>query len=151
MREQSLDRNLPAIAEAHPVSPFLAPHLLEPEAEETPLPLSHYLWILRRHRWKIFWFVFTSVVATLVVSSRLTPIYESTATVDIDRQMPTGVIGQEASRSSTNDADEFLATQMKLIQSDSVLRPVAERYRLRELEGELEVPAGRAAQAGEIG
>ena len=38
------------------------------------------------------------VAATLIVSSRLTPIYESTATVDIDRQMPTGIIGQEATR-----------------------------------------------------
>ena len=74
------------------------------------------------------------MLATLIVSLRLTPIYESTATVDIDRQMPTGVLGQEALQNVTNDADQFLATQVKLIQSDSVLRPVVDKYRLREVE-----------------
>ena len=65
------------------------------------------------------------VAATVIISSRLTPIYESTVTVDVDRQMPSAVIGQDATRMPTNDADQFLATQVKLIQSDSVLRPVA--------------------------
>jgi polysaccharide biosynthesis transport protein len=32
----------------------------------------------------------------LIVSARLTPIYESTVTVDIDRQMPSAIIGQDA-------------------------------------------------------
>ena len=74
------------------------------------------------------------VVATLIVSARLTPIYESTVTVDIDRQMPSAVIGQDATRAPANDADQFLATQVKLIQSDSVLRPVAEQYHLLDIE-----------------
>ena len=70
----------------------------------------------------------------MIVSLRLTPIYESTVTIDIDRQMPTGVLGQEATRSAANDADQFLATQVKLIQSDSVLRPVVDKFHLREVE-----------------
>src|SRR6266851_1255059 len=102
--------------------------------ESSGAPLSSYLWILRRHVWRILSFIFVCVAATLIVSSRLTPIYESTATVDIDRQMPTAIIGQEASRTTLNDADQFLATQVKLIQSDSVLRPVAEKYKLLALE-----------------
>jgi succinoglycan biosynthesis transport protein ExoP len=106
----------------------------EVEPEETAAPLSHYLWILRRHRWKLLGLITTSVLITLIVSFRITPIYESTATIDIDRQMPTGVIGQEAMRSTTNDADQFLATQIKLIQSDSVLRPIDRKYHLREQE-----------------
>ncbi len=135
MPEQKTERSLaapalPAVPETYRLS-----HL-NPEAEpqESVTPLSQYLWILRRHRWKILAFVLTSVVATLVVSSRLTPIYESTATVDIDRRMPTGIIGQEALQSATNDADQFLATQVRLIQSDSVLRPVAQRFKLLETE-----------------
>ena len=98
------------------------------------MPLGHYLWILRRHAWKIAGFVAGVVLATLVVSLRLTPIYESTATIDVDRQMPTGVLGQEALQNVSNDADQFLATQVRLIESDSVLRPVVEKYRLREVE-----------------
>lgn len=104
------------------------------DPEEQSIPLSHYLWILRRHRWKILAFMAICVAATLIVSKRLTPMYESTVTVDVDRKVPMAVVGQEANQSSLNDADQFLATQIKLIQSDSVLRPVAQQYHLRELE-----------------
>lgn len=102
--------------------------------EKSAVPLAHYLWLFKRHRWKIFAFVFACVAATVVVSVRLTPVYESTVTVDIDRQMPSAVIGQDATRMPANDADQFLATQVKLIQSDSVLRPIADQYHLLEIE-----------------
>jgi succinoglycan biosynthesis transport protein ExoP len=102
--------------------------------EQSSIPLAHYLWILRRHVWKIIGFVAACVAATLIVSARLTPIYESTVTVDIDRQIPPAVIGEDATRAPLNDTDQFLATQVKLIQSDSVLRPVAQRYHLLDLE-----------------
>src|SRR6266704_6074177 len=108
----------------------------DPEPEEPAVPLSHYLWIVKRHRCTILAFVAASVIATLIVSLRLTPIYESTAVIDIDRRMPTGILGQEATQSATNDADQFLATQIKLIQADAVLRPVAQKYKLRELEND---------------
>jgi succinoglycan biosynthesis transport protein ExoP len=106
------------------------------DPEDQPIPLSHYLWVLRRHRWKILFFIAISVAATLIVSKRLTPMYESTVTVDVDRAVPMAVVGQEATQSSLNDADQFLATQIKLIQSDSVLRPVAQQYHLRDVEKE---------------
>ena len=67
------------------------------EPAETPeqvLPLSHYLWILRRHKWALLAFVAVAVAATVIVSSRITPVYESTATLDVDRLVPTGIIGQ---------------------------------------------------------
>ena len=105
----------------------------EPEAEEQALPLSHYLWILKRRRWEILAFVLTAVLATVMVSSRLTPIYESTATIDIDREIPANVVGKDSNMQPSNyDADQFLATQIKLIQSDSVLRPVVQRLKLAE-------------------
>src|ERR1035437_199916 len=119
-------RNLPIPADVYRALGF-AP---EPDSSAAPVPLSHYLWILRRNWWKILLFVACSVTATVVVSSRLVPIYESTATVDIDRQMPSAIIGQEATRTVANDSDQFLATQAKLIQSDSVLRPVAQQLKL---------------------
>jgi capsular exopolysaccharide synthesis family protein len=149
MPETKQERNnLPAVVEQYSISPPQAfPSFAEPEPSEAAIPLSHYLWILKRHRWKILSFIAACVLAAVVVSSRLTPIYESTATVDIDRQTPTGVIGQEATRSTTNDADQFLATQIKLIQSDSVLRPVVEKYGLREIKGELEAVEGDAGPA----
>ena len=103
----------------------------EPEPEGSTIPLSHYLWILRRRRWEILAFVAASVLATIIVSSRLTPIYEATATIDIDRQVPANVVGQNSELQVDNfDADQFLATQIRLITSDSVLRPVVQKYRL---------------------
>src|SRR5437762_5903926 len=131
---------LPAIPPDPPRVPYQPPNGpapgWDPEPEEPAVPLSHYLWILKRHRWKILAFVSVSVIATLIVSLRLTPIYESTAVIDIDHRMPTGILGQEATQSATNDADQFLATQIKLIQADAVLRPVAQKYKLRELEND---------------
>jgi capsular exopolysaccharide synthesis family protein len=82
-------------------------------------------------------FVAVCMVATILVSARLKPIYESTATIDIDMQAPVEIVGQGATSSSnTADPDVFLATQVKLIQSDAVLRPVAEQFHLLNTGGD---------------
>jgi capsular exopolysaccharide synthesis family protein len=129
-----LEPNLPAVPEPFRVAN--QPLIVDAEYESGPahVPLSHYLWILRRHGWKMLGFVTLVVLCTVVVSLRLTPIYESTATIDIDRRMPTGVLGEDSTQAVNNDADQFLATQVKLIQSDSVLRPVVDKFKLREVE-----------------
>ena len=102
------------------------------EPVQSALPLAHYLWVLKRNRWRLLAFTIFCVVATLLVSLRTTPIYQAVATVDIDRQTAPGIIGQEATRIGPRDADQYLATQIKLVQSDAVLRPVAEKYGLRK-------------------
>ena len=128
------DPKLPAVQETIRV-PLNAPVLdAEYEAASAHVPLSHYLWILRRQGWKMLAFVLLALIATTIVSLRLTPEYESTATIDIDRRMPSGVLGADAAQVTNNDADQFLATQVRLIQSDSVLRPVVDKYRIREVE-----------------
>jgi uncharacterized protein involved in exopolysaccharide biosynthesis/Mrp family chromosome partitioning ATPase len=123
----------------------------EVQPEEQGIPLIHYLYILKRRRWEILSFIVFAVVATVVASSRLTPIYESEAVVEIDRQEPSGVVGREADRVETlNDSDQFMATQIKLIQSDAVLRPVAERFKITAADmGDRngKVPAVQAAKA----
>jgi polysaccharide biosynthesis transport protein len=125
------ETNLP-VQESYRPAPIVLDADYEPQVAH--VPLAHYLWILRRHAWKIAGGVAATVLATLIVSLRLTPIYESTATIDIDRRMPTNVLGQEATEVANNDADQFLATQVKLIQSDSVVRPVVDKYQLRTVE-----------------
>jgi uncharacterized protein involved in exopolysaccharide biosynthesis len=77
-----MNRSLPAPLENLPVTAHAA---WETQPEDAPLPFAHLLWVLRLRRWKILAFVAACVLATLVVSFRLTPIYESTAVVDIDR------------------------------------------------------------------
>lgn len=100
-------------------------------------PLSHYLWILRRHIWKIVAFVAACMLVAFVVSARIKPIYESTATIDIDMSAPSGIVGQGSTApATTEDPEMFLATQIKLIQSDAVLRPVAEQFQLLNPQGQ---------------
>lgn len=104
-----------------------------PEFElETPkVPLSHYLWILRRHLWKIVAFVLACMLITFIVSARLKPLYESTATIDVDLQAPDTVVGQGSTTPlNAEDPDVFFPTQIRLIESDAVLRPVAEEFYL---------------------
>jgi len=109
----------------------------DPDAEERALPLSHYIWVLRRHRWKILLFIVVCLVSTYLVSKRLTPLYEAVTTIDVDRQAPSSNIGEASAAKSLVsplEADQFLATQVNLIKSDSVLRPVVEKLRLKEVE-----------------
>ena len=112
----------------------LSPRVLLPAMErESPLhgpSLSQYLWVMKRHRWKLVSFVVFSVLATVIVSKRLTPLYESTAVIDIDRQTPAAVLGDEKSAVNSADAENYLTTQEQLVQSDAVLRPVVEKYHL---------------------
>jgi capsular polysaccharide biosynthesis protein len=132
---------LPTVIEMGRIPAYYAPSVFqsaEDEPEEAKVPLSQYLWILKRYRWRIASFISIAVLGTLLISLRLTPIYESTATVDVDRQTPSGVVGQDATRNMLNDADQFLATQIKLVQSDSVLRPVDQQFHLRQQEKQSE-------------
>jgi succinoglycan biosynthesis transport protein ExoP len=122
----SMPSKLPQVA-------YYAPIAQQPEFEPEPpaVPLTHYLWILNRHRWKIIAFVAVCVLITAIVSARLQPIYEATATIDVDLMAPTGVVGQTANNDFMMfDPDLFFTTQIALIQSDAVLRPVAEQYHL---------------------
>ena len=57
------DSNLPAVPE--PIRP-VAPLIVDAEYESAAahVPLSHYLWILRRHGWKMLGFVALVVLCT---------------------------------------------------------------------------------------
>ena len=117
--------------ERRPISPRV---ILSGIEKETPLngpTLSQYLWVVKRHRWKLLGFVVFSVIATVIVSKRLTPLYESTAVIDIDRQTPAAVLGAESTTAvNSADVENYLTTQEQIVQSDAVLRPVVEKYHL---------------------
>jgi len=106
----------------------VAPPPAEPESFSALF--SHYLWVIWRQAWKIALFVLAATALAYFVSKRIAPVYESTAAIDIDKQTPSGVIGQASQQVTGGDSEQFIATQVRLIQSDSVLRPVVERYHL---------------------
>ena len=95
--------------------PALLDSVAAQDPEEARIPMAQYLWILKRQRWRILGFCAAAVILTVIVSARLTPIFESTTTVDVDRQTPPGVVGhptptQFAFRNQTmlTDAEMFL-------------------------------------------
>ena len=145
------DRNaaLPALPLTYTIPPGYAPigDVAGEETEPQSAPLANLFHTLRRHKWKIAGMVAVCTVSAFVVCKRLTPIYESTATVDVDLRMPAGIIGQDATQSSAADAEQFLTTQINTIQSDSVLRPVAEDFGLRPPR---KAPAGGQGLAPDV-
>jgi len=112
-------------------SEYYAPVSARQEAplDAPSVPIAHYLWVLRRHWLKIVVFVAACVLVTAIVSARLPKVYESTATIAIDAQTPSQPVGQDFVPLWI-DWDAFIETQIRLIQSDSVLRPVAEQFQL---------------------
>src|ERR1700723_200120 len=117
--------------EPRPIAPRIALPALEKEPALNGPSLSQYLWGVKRHRWKLVGFVVFSVIATVIVSKRLTPLYESTAVIDIDRQTPAAVLGAESTTAANSvDVENYLTTQEEIVQSDAVLRPVVEKYHL---------------------
>ena len=115
--------NLPAPSQ--PVIPAYPPQTPDSQVE-----LSRYFRAIKRHLWKVGVASLLCVAAAIFISLRIQPSFESTAMVDVDCRVPTAVLGPEATRAGAEDVDAFLATQIRLIQSDSVLRPVAERFKL---------------------
>src|SRR5579885_657960 len=74
------------------------------------LTLDHYLRVIKHHAWLIVGAVGLCVAATILISGLVTPMYESTAVIDIEP--PDG----------TADRDPFFRTQTSVLQSDLVLR-----------------------------
>ena len=102
---------------------------------EAKSSLSHLLELLGRNKWKALVFITLVTVAAGVISLQLEPLYESTTVVRVERNSTEGMVGMEAGAvMPVNDMDQVMATQAEVVQSDPVLRPVAEKYNLLERE-----------------
>ncbi len=124
------------------------PSVLGIEPDKPATPPTHYLWIFRRHLLKMVAFIAACMLVTFIVSARIKPIYEATSTVDVDVTAPAGVVGQGATAPTiTQDPEIYLTTQMRLIQSDAVVRPVAEQFHLIGGEQQNAGPNAPAEQA----
>jgi uncharacterized protein involved in exopolysaccharide biosynthesis len=99
---------------------------------------EQFLKIVHRHRWKLAAFVCLAMAGAIVIQKVVPKTYEASTLVKVDRHSAGGVVGQEASQvSSVDDMDQIIATQIELVKSDPVLRPVADRYNLLEVEKQL--------------
>ncbi len=105
--------------------------------------LGDYLDAIYRRRWWVLSAVIAAVSLTYLVSKQLPRQYEATATLDVDRASPSSLVGPDNGTQVAPDMDQFLATHLRMLQSDTVLRPVAEKFHLLE-----NTPAQKQAAGG---
>ncbi|MBS1876360.1 MAG: polysaccharide biosynthesis tyrosine autokinase [Acidobacteria bacterium] len=108
------------------------PHRGVTVAPKPAATLGDYLDAIYRRRWWILALVVLSVGAAFAVTKRLPRMYDGMATLDIERMTPSGLVGPELSTQVAPDMDQVVATHMRMIQSDAVLRPIAVKYDLFE-------------------
>jgi polysaccharide biosynthesis transport protein len=97
---------------------------------EDLVSISYYAWLLLRNKWKISLAVTISTVLMAIYSFSVKPIYEATTRISIDPRISSVAVGKEADPLGGSDVDQIINTEMQLIQSDAVLRPVAEQFKL---------------------
>lgn len=112
-----------------PSYPLAAPRASVSEPLER-VPVTQYLYAIYRNRWRILPFTLLCALAALVLSLRMTPLYEAATVLDVDRNGEVEAIGAESRAISPMNAEQFMSTQIHLIESDAVLRPVALKYKL---------------------
>lgn len=111
--------------------PVHGTEFMRTELPEEPMSVGHYFWLLRRAWWKITLATTLTTALAGYVAHRIQPIYESTARVAVDPQIPNTVMGDRGSADvAGGETEQFFNTELELIQSDAVLRPVARSFHL---------------------
>ncbi len=98
--------------------------------QDYSVPLNHYWWVVRRHKWRIVGFVFAAVIAVLLYSLQLTPIYESVATLEVDNQAQMFEIGNSGLQLDFRNFDTVIATQMDTMDSPAIAQQVIRELHL---------------------
>ncbi len=100
-----------------------------PEGQD--VPLTHYLWVLRRNRWRIIGFVFAVVTAALLYALQLTPQYDSVALLEIENQVPMFEVGNASVASwDYRNYETQMNTQLELMQSPVIAQQLIQELRL---------------------
>lgn len=107
------------------------PSELLPYSAQPPgiLDVFEILRILRKWIWLVFLTAFVFAAATAAVSVFLTPVYRATTQIFIDPSVRQPFDGDKQSRSNTQDTFG-IDSQIAVILSDSVLRPVVREHKL---------------------
>lgn len=109
------------------------------EDAEPEIDLRRYLRILDRRKWVILVFLAVVVAGVTAWTLRQTPIYRATATVQVDLRAPS-VLGREVEQveelgtGSYWNNQEYLTTQLKVVQSREVAAAVVKTLHLEQDE-----------------
>lgn len=105
-----------------PAPPWLTQPL--PTGEEQTIHLAEYYHVLLRHKWGILLWVVLVISLVMLHNTRLTPIFQATATMIIDKdQKQSPITGQRTEYESYLSESMTFNTHFQLVKS----RPVMER------------------------
>jgi succinoglycan biosynthesis transport protein ExoP len=105
---------------------------------ETGRSVEQLSQIINLQKWNILALMALAMAIAVGIQFVIPKSYEASSLVKVDRHSAMGVVGQEAAQvSSVDDMDQTITTLMELAQSDPVLRPVAEKYDLLNVERQL--------------
>ncbi len=111
------------------------PHPRLSDPAEFQRPLTFYAQIVLDH-WEMIAVLSIALTALVAFGCALAPaINVGSSLIAIDRQAVPETVG--SGQVMTTGDDQFMATQQGLLQADTILRPVAERYDLLEREHQL--------------
>jgi succinoglycan biosynthesis transport protein ExoP len=116
-------------------SPSLSPARKLADPADFQRPLMYYVGVVRQHLGKIALVSIALTILGIAVCALLPEVNAGTSEIAVDRQAQPERVGDD--KLLTTGDDQFMATQMNLLQADSVLRPVAEKYNLLEREHQL--------------
>ena len=124
------------------------PPISQDASDRTARHLRDYWRVLVQRRWVVFTCLGAVVATTLVLTFLITPEYEATTTLQIERQGPNilnfkDIVGADPSYASYQD---FYQTQYKILQSRTVIHLAIERLDLMnrpEFAGRKQAPIQR--------
>lgn len=129
-----------------PPLPALAPEVVPRGRDQEVIDIHHYVWLFRRHWWKVALAGILCAALGWFLSTRFTPVYESVARIAVDLKTPSSIVGSDTGQGGTaTEADQYFNTELQLLQSDVVLRPVAEKFHLISYTGSHGLPSGMKA------
>src|SRR6516225_5009682 len=97
--------------------------------EEEAIHLMDYWRVIVARRWTIFAILATVVVVTIVYTFKQTPIYQATASIQIDKENPNILSFKDVYQIESSTDDE-LRTQVEVLKSRRLARRVIEDLKL---------------------
>ena len=95
--------------------------------------LHRYFWILFRHRWIVLGTAFVFMCIGLLVTFLSTPIYEASATLQIDRE-PAKILNVQEMQTDLGTDAAFYATQYEILKSRSLAEDIVSNFSVEELQ-----------------
>jgi capsular exopolysaccharide synthesis family protein len=138
----------PAARQVALAPPMRTVPMMAPDADPS---MRHLMQVVGRHKILLASFFVFAMAAGTALCLLVDPVYDAVAQVEIDRRSATEGINQAESQTTMiGDMDQIVTTQVELVQSDPVLRPVAEKYHLLSIEHQLDGAFGKKLTPAEI-